>query len=316
MLIPVVFFVGTPFAILDFDNFSRQFQHITGQFLSTGDNIAAIILTTRQHGFMILLRFLVEFGLAIPATLAVFIGMYGAWRKRPKQLLKQNSELLLIMVLVPFIAAYMGVAMRTVRPIFADNLLPLIVPQCLILSAIGAGWLYDNVPLPKTVLAPTIAGLLLILPLTLTVPMVSLISQTETRARMQDWIYQHVPVGSHFLLHEGYNVPLDAAVYPYDQNFSITGFQLEDATNYDYLLLSDARMTLYDRADELVTAEEFLPFQAQMELIESSFLRVAWIDRPQDYPGYRDMMNTVAYWHQPRLALYCLNETACAAVRP
>ena len=316
LLVPVTFFIGTPFALLDFTEFYEQFRHITGQFLSTGDNIAPIILTTPAHGFTILLRYLLDYGIGLAATVAIFIGIYAAWRKRPKQLLKSNSELLLVLLLVPFIAAYIFVTMRTVRPIFSDNLLVLIVPQCLILSAIGAGWLYENLRLPKTLLAPAIALTLLIIPLTRTIPMVSLISQVDTRARMQDWIYEHIPAGSRFLLLEAYNVPLDPAIYPYDQNFNISSFRMADAASYDYLLLSDARLSLYDRADALVTDVEYQPFQAQMEMIETQFPRIAWIDRPRDYPGYSEMMNTAAYWHQPALTLYCLNETACAALRP
>jgi hypothetical protein len=258
ILVPFTFFIGTPFALLNFSEFYRQFQHITGQFLTTGDNIAAIILTTPQQGFLILLRYLIEYGIGIPATVAIFIGIYAAWRNRPKPLmsdklkvlqgsaisevwrktlqplLQYSSELLLVMLLVPFIAAYMFVTMRTVRPIFSDNLLVLIVPQCLILSAIGAGWLYENVRLPKTFLAPTIALVLLIIPLMRTIPMVSLISHTETRARMQDWIHVHIPAGSRFLLLEAYNVPLDPAIYPYDQNFNINNFHIADAADYDY----------------------------------------------------------------------------------
>ncbi|MDQ7036698.1 MAG: glycosyltransferase family 39 protein [Anaerolineae bacterium] len=312
LLVPVTFFIGTPFAILDFNEFYRQFVAITGQFLSSGNNIAPEILTTPQHGFMILMRFLIVFGTSIPATIAIPIGIFGAWRERPKQLLKDNSEHLLIGLLVLFIVAYIFVTMRTVRPIFSDNLIVLIVPQCLLLSAIGAGWLYDNIRVPKTVLAPLIACGLLIMPLALTIPMVSLISQTETRVRMQEWVYEHIPLGSRFLLLEAYNVPLDPTIYPYDQNFNIRGFRLSDAENYDYLLISDARLDLYARADVLVTDEEFAPYQSQLTLIEANFPRLAWIDRPRDYLGYADMMNMAAYWHQPSLTLYCLNETACA----
>lgn len=316
LLVPITFFIGTPFAILDFNEFYRQFVAITGQFLSSGNNISAEILTTPQHGFIILMRFLIVFGISIPATIAIPIGIVGAWRKRPKRRHKDNSEWLLIGLLVPFIVAYIYVTMRTVRPIFSDNLMVLIVPQCLLLSAIGAGWLYDNIRLPKTVLAPLIACGLLIVPLMLTMPMVSLIAQTETRVHMQEWIYEHIPAGSHFLLLEAYNVPLDLAIYPYDQNFNIRGFRLSDAENYDYLLVSDARTDLYDRADALVTDEEFAPYQSQLNMIETNFSRIAWIDRPREYLGYADMMNMIAYWHQPSLTLYCLNETACAAVRP
>jgi hypothetical protein len=65
-----------------------------------------------------------------------------------------------------------------------------------------------------------------------------------------------------------------------------------------------------------VTDEEYQPFQAQLDLIEAHFPRLAWLDRPRDYLGYGEMMNTGVYWHQPGLTLYCLNETACAVLRP
>jgi hypothetical protein len=316
LLFPITFFVGTPFVLLDFQRFYEEFTYISGQFLSGGNNIAAEILTTPQHGFLILLRFLIVSGITIPATLMIPVGFYGAWHKRPKRFLGSNSELLFIALLVPFIAAYSFVTMRTVRPIFSDNLLVLIVPQCILLAAIGAGWLYEKLPFPKIVLAPVIALAVLVVPLIQTIPMVYIVAQTETRARMQNWIYEHIPAGSRFLLLESYNVPLDPAIYPYDQNFNIRTFQLAAAEGYDYLLVSDARLNLYDRANELVTDAEYAPYQAQLETIEANFPRIAWIYRPRDYPGYGDMLNMIAYWHQPALTLYCLNETACAMASP
>jgi hypothetical protein len=316
LLFPVTFFIGTPFLLLDFQRFYEEFTYISGQFLSGGNNIAAEILTTPQHGFLILLRFLIVFGITVPATVMIPISFYAAWRKRPKRFLGSNSELLFIALLVPFIAAYSFVTMRTVRPIFGDNLLVLITPQCILLAAIGAGWLYEKLPFPKILLAPVIALVLLVVPLIQTIPMVYIVAQTETRARMQNWIYEHIPAGSRFLLVEAYNVPLDPVIYPYDQNFNIRTFQLADIEGYDYLLVSDARVNLYDRADELVTAAEYAPYQAQLEIIEVNFPRLAWIDRPRDYPGYGDMLNMIAYWHQPTMTLYCLNETACAMDTP
>jgi hypothetical protein len=316
VLFPITFFIGTPFVLLNFQRFYEEFTYISGQFLSGGNNIAAEILTTPQHGFLILLRFLIVFGITIPATLMIPIGFYAAWQKRSKRFLSNNSELLFIALLVPFIAAYSFVTMRTVRPIFSDNLLVLIVPQCILLAAIGAGWLYENVALPKILLAPMIAIAVLVVPLIQTIPMVYIVAQTETRARMQNWIYEHIPTGSRFLLLESYNVPLDPAIYPYDQNFNISTFQLADVEGYDYLLVSDARLNLYDRADDLVAAAEYEPYQLLLDSINTNFPRIAWIDRPRGYPGYGDMLNMIAYWHQPALTLYCLNEMACAIGSP
>ena len=316
LLVPITFFIGTPFALLDFQEFYRQFAHISAQFLSTGSNINPVVLTTPSHGFMILLRFLIVYGFGIPATVAIVVDIYGAWRNRPKNIFKTNSELLLILLLLPFMVAYMLVTMRTVRPIFSDNVLLLILPQGLLLAAIGANWLYSKLPLPKWLLAPAITFVMLIMPLVWTMPAVALFAQVETRVRMQDWIYEHVPVGSRFLLLGGHNVPLDPARYPHIQNFNFMGFDATQQPQQDYLLVSDALWDLMARADALVTDGEFVRWQRQIDSIEAAFPLVAWIDRPTTYPGYREMLNMMAYWHQPGLRLYCLHEAACEALSP
>jgi hypothetical protein len=274
------------------------------------------ILTTPLHGFLILTNYLLVMGIGLPATIFIGVGFYGAWRKRPKSVLRQNSELLFISLIMPFVAAYMFVTMRTVRPIFSDNLLVLIVPELLLLAALGAGWLYDTLPLSKTLLAPGIIFVLLVVPLLWTVPMVRLFSQTETRVRMQAWIYDHVPQGSRFLLIEPYNVPLDSLIYPYDHIFSVSHFNENNASQYDYLLISNARLNLYERASELVTDSELAPYRSALAKIEARYARVAWIDRPVNYPGYENMLNMAVYWHQPGLQLFCLNTAACEAVIP
>ena len=105
-------------------------------------------MTTPAHGFMILLRFLAIFGMGIPASIFVVPGLWAAWHERQSRRRSHATQWHLVWMLVVFLTAYMLVTMRTVRPIFSDNLLLLIIPQALLLSAIGAGWLYDRLRLP------------------------------------------------------------------------------------------------------------------------------------------------------------------------
>jgi hypothetical protein len=129
---------------------------------------------------------------------------------------------------------------------------------------------------------------------------------------MQEWIYESLPRNSRIYLLEGYNVPLDTSVYSYEQNFNIIGFRLEALEGYDYLVLSDARLNLYGEADELVTDEEFQRYRDRLNQIESTYPRLAWIERPTGFFGENNMMNTMTYWHHPSLTIYCLNDVACS----
>lgn len=311
--IPIVFFLGTPFAALDFAGFYAGFTYIVGQFLTTGQNILPEIIVSPTEGFGILFSYLVIYGLGGVGFFYFLIGLYGAWRNRPLQLLKTNSELLFISLISIFLLAYMMVTMRTIRPISSDNLLILIVPQCLLLASLGANWLYHQFPLSKILTAPMIIVASVCIPLALSIPVLVTLAETDSRNKMQEWIYDYIPTNSSFLLIEPYNVPLDTTLYSYDQNFNIMNFRLEDSKDYDYLILSITRLDLLADADSIVTDEEYAPWNEQFQLIDSSFLRVAWIDRPQ-FITANEMMNLARYWHQPSLILYCLNEDACRAV--
>lgn len=312
-LVPIMFFLGTPFALLDFSEFYRQVTYISGQFLSTAKNVPPELIVSSQEGFGILFVYLINYGIGIVASIYILIGFYGIWEQHPKRFLKENSASLFAVLIISHVAAYIFVTMRTIRPLQSDNLLILIVPQCLVLASLGAAWLYQRLPLRKTILAPLIIIPALIMPLIISLPALRLFTEPDTRNRMQAWIYENIPVGSRFLLIEPYNVPLDESLYPYQQNFNLLSFDPAQAQDYDYLLISKAYLDLLGDADEIVTDEEYRPWLNQFELIDSSFQRLAWIERPHFW-GDNEAMNPIRYWHQPSLILYCLNELACEKV--
>jgi hypothetical protein len=314
MMVPIVFLVGTPYALLDFEVFYSQLTHIIGQFLVTAKYITPEGVTDPLNGFSILFSYLVRYGMGMTGFILAIIGLYAVLGRKSTSSRGTSSPLTFVLINLTFLVSYMLVTMRTVRPLLSDNLLVLIVPQFLLLASIGVGEIRYRTRFLKLFAAPAAISISVIIPLMLSLPMVFTLAAVDTRNKMQEWIYDYIPLQSRFLLVEPYNVPLDPALYPYKQNFNIRNISQEDISKYDYLVLSTARLDLFADADMIISDEEYALFDAEFAAISSAFPLVAEIERTRFF-GDTDPMNPARYWHQPGLLLFCLNETACNHVK-
>ncbi len=318
LLAPIVFVIGTPYSVLDFDRFSRHFSYITGQFLTTGSNVPSYFLTDSLTGLLMMYRFIFLFSLGIPAGLAILFGLYGAWKKRPTRVdfLADNSRTLYAAILLVFLLAYSFVVLRTIRPGHSDNLLVLTLPQFILLAGLGMGFLHERLPLPSRWLTTGLVLLLIVMPLVLSVQTVRMFCQPDTRYIMQDWVYEHLPLNSMIFLNGPYNVPLDAADYPSEQALGGYAESAENvlATGADYMIFSDAWLFDLVRSWEIVpdaVAQSALDYR---DSLDEQFEQIAYIDRPV-WTGSDWFMNMASYWHNPGLVVYCLHEASCNAVR-
>jgi len=223
---------------------------------------------------------------------------------------------LAVAILLVFLLAYSFVALRTIRPNHGDDLLVVILPQFILLAGLGAGWLYERTPLPPCLLAPGLALLLLIVPLVLSVQLVRMFVQPDTRQVILPWIYDHLPRSSNIILNGPYNVPLDAADYPNQPVFGAY-IPLDDplVTSWgDYMIFADPLLFDVERSREIVPPDAIQESRAYLAALDRQFPRIATLERPS-WTGWDWFLNMATYWHNPGLIVYCLNDASCAAMR-
>ena len=310
LLAPAVFLIGSPYVLRDFEHFWRDFTHIVGQFTTTGRYVADYFLVDHSSGFAYLLTYAALFALGIPALFAAALSVYVAWRSRPLgNLLQQNSLSLPVLLISAVILLYALVALRTIRPGHSDNLLLLILPFVALLSAIGADWLVKCLSFPTRLTMPIVALALVIQPLVLSLQVVKMFAQPDTRHIMLQWIHDHIPPGSRFFLNGPYNVPLDEAIYPGEQQFVSYATTLPDVADFDYMLYSDALAFDILRSKAIVPADVVVEQQDYLRLLDATYDRKAEIMRPS-WTGSEAMMNMAAYWHNPHVdSLLCQSRT-------
>ncbi len=307
LLVPALFLMGSPYILRDFGWFWRDFSYIVGQFTTTGANVADYFLVDHWTGLALLLLYAALFALGIPAMVCAILAVAAAARGFS---LKRNSPGLFVALIALMVALYMLVAMRTIRPGHSDNLLLLALPFIAILSAIGADWLVKRLPLPTRLTMPLAALALVIMPLVLSVQVVAIFAQPDTRQVMLRWISDYIPPGARFFLNGPYNVPLDEAIYPSWRQFNVYAAELPSGADYDYMIYSDALAFDVLRSWMTVPAEVIHQQQDYLQHLDANFRRVAWISRPV-WTGSEAMINMAAYWHNPTLIVYCLNPASC-----
>ena len=312
---PLIFFLGSPYILRDFEHFWRDFRWIVGQYTTTGVDVPGYFLTDAWFGLAYAVIYAALFALGIPALAAMGLAFVAGWQRRPHgRFLRQNSPLLYALLIGLLVLAYALAVLRTIRPGHSEHMLLPILPFMALLSVLGASWLANALPLPNRFLMPVAALILIIQPLVLSAQVVKMFTQPDTRYLMLEWINVHIPRGARIFLNGSYNVPLDDALYPNDQQFVTYAPTLPDGKDYDYMIYSDA--LAYDRLkagiipvppDVLQRAHDHL------KQLDASFRRVAEIQRPLWFES--DMMvNTAAYWHNPTLILYCLNRQSCEQI--
>jgi hypothetical protein len=302
-LVPLAFLITTPGIQTDEEKFWIDFN-----FIFTAYTVGGQVGYGTAYGLFFEYRYLILFGLSVPAALAALVGLGSVIKRRVS--FKRFSPFLCILLLVVFLVAYSLVVLRTVRPGHSDQLLLPVIPAFALLAGLGAGWLYDHVPIPRTILAPVLTLALVVIPLTLSLQVVRMFATPDTRLAMQTWIYEHLPPGTRIHRAGPYNVPLDPAIYPATQDFGGQHTPLEQllAEGVDYVIFSDAYLHDFERSREIVPLE--LLEQTRTEYGEYTvFPEVARIERPE-WTGYDWMMHTATVWHHPGLTIYCLSCTA------
>jgi Dolichyl-phosphate-mannose-protein mannosyltransferase len=306
LFVPVTFVLTTPHVIFDPERVLGDFQYITAQYIGG----VGIDFTT-SYGLFFEYRYLILFGIGVPAALALLVGLYTAWRTRPSHWLRENSALLAVLVLAAYIVPYSVVVLRTVRPGHSDQLLVPVVPAFALIVGIGAA----RIARRWQRLTPLLALVLVIVPLTLSVQLVRQFTRTDTRYQMQAWIYKHLPHGSHIQLNGPYNVPLDQSLYTWTQNYGgdLKPVSVLRAEGVDYVVLSDAWYHDEERSHEIV-APEYLQQLHDYLASYQTLPMIAQLDRPA-LLGDDWMMYTATVWHNPGLTIYCLTPQSCGAVR-
>ena len=308
--IPLVFFAGSPYILRDFDGFWRDFLHIVGQYTTTGANVPDHFLVDHITGLGYLILYTILYEIGIPAMILAALALALCARGRR---MTDNARLSAALIAL-FVVAYALVAMRTVRPGHSDNLAMLIVPFLAVLAALGADWLAQRLPLPAHIARSAVIALLVVQPMALTLTVMFVFTQPDTRHILLDWVHENIEPGARFFLNGPFNLPLDEALYPNFKQYIVYAPQMPAGDDYDYLVYSDAAAFDILRSREIVPPELI---QRQHDILaahETAYTRVHAVERPV-WLGSQAMMNTASLYHNPGLILYCLNEAACAAVR-
>ena len=313
LLVPLVFFLCSPYILRDFEHFWRDFSRIVGQFITSGINVAEYFLVDHNTGLAYLLVYMALFALGIPACIGALLGLWSAWQARPAgNLFSRDSLCLDALLIATVVLPYSILALRTIRPGHSDNLLMLMLPFVALLAAIGCDWLARRVKLPPSLSMPILAIILVIQPLFLSLQVVRMFSQPDTRQTMLAWIHERIPPGSRFLLNGAYNVPLDEAIYPNHQHSPHYAAELPSAADYDYMIYSDAIAFDILRSHSIVPAEVIAQERDYLDRLDQAYARLTEVSRPQ-WTGAEAMMNTASFWHNPGLIVYCVKPALCEA---
>lgn len=289
---------------------------IVGQYVSSGADVPHYFLVDHWTGLIHLLLFILIFAVGVPAALCAIASAAAFWRRgrypssRINYTFMNDSFRLCIGFAWLTFVLYALVALRTIRPGHSAHHVMLILPFIILLSAVGADWLFKNIKLPKHFVAPAVALLLVIQPLVLSVQFVKMLSQIDTRQIMLEWIHANIADGSRFFLNGPYNVPLDEAIYPNTPQFVTYAPALPNGDDYDYMIYSDALAFDILRSEWVVPPEVIKQQREYLAMLNERFDKVAEIRRPK-WIGSESIMYSASYWHNPTLILYCLNVTSC-----
>lgn len=309
LLIPLVFVLCSPYTLRDFESFWRDFSNIVAQYQVPGQ-VADYFLVDHWTGFAYLSLYIGVFSLGAPALIAAGFAFVSAWPERGSQFFARNSAGLLVLLIAPMVLAYALVVMRTIRPGHTDHMLIPILPFIAILSAVGVDWIVRRLKAPPRITMPVVALILIIQPLVLSVQVVEMFSQPDTRQLMLQWIHEHIPRGSSFFLNGSLNVPLDEQYYPSESWLEQYAGDIPSGEEFDYMILSDALAFDILRSPAIVPAQVIERQREYLRHLDSMYPRLAEIGRPA-WTGSEAMMNMATYWHNPTLILYCLKPALC-----
>ncbi len=286
---PLAFVATSPYVVLDFPRFWADFSMIAARF--SGIDAASY---APWNGLWLEYRYIIVFGLGAPAAL---MALWGAWRGR------RLSD---AWVLWCYILPYSVVVLWTAVPHIGDQLTVPIIPALAIFAGVGA------VSIARVVgRVPLLLGALVV-PLSLSLMMVSLLSQTDTRDVAALWINEHVPQGARIHLLGPYNVALDGARYRVQQTFagSMPSLARLRELGVAYLVVSDAWPFFDNRKWEYVPETARQAMNDYFATIAEELTLLYEVARPV-WPGYDWLTNNASYWHHPAIRVYCLTDAAC-----
>jgi len=309
LLVPLVFAVGSPYTLRDFEGFLRDFSNIVAQYKVPGQ-VADYFLVDQWTGFAFLWLYIGVFSLGAPALIAAILALARAWQGRRTLFFARTSTALLALLIAPMILAYSLVVMRTIRPGHSEHMLLPMLPFIALLSAVGADWTARKLKAPPRLTMPAVAMILIIQPLVLSVQVVEMLSQPDNRRVMLRWIHEHIPPGSSFFLNGALNVPLDEQFYPSESTLDRYASEPPNGEAFDYMIVSDALAFDVLRSHAIVPAPEIERQREYLRNLDAMYPRLAEISRPV-WTGSDSMMNMASFWHNPMLTLYCLKPALC-----
>ena len=314
LLVPIVFAIGSPYVLRDFEHFLSEFAWVVGSYTNTTAEIVDYFEVDHASGLAHLMLYTGQMSLGISALGLALLSFMAAWKERPQRdRLYSNSLSLGVVLICAVILPYALVAMRTIR-LRSDALLVLILPFLAVLAAIGADWLLGHTRLPERVTMPVLALFLVAQPLVFSVQVVRMFAQPDTRNIMLHWIHENIPRHSRFFLNGSYNVPLDESLYPSEQQFLTYAASLPHAKDFDYMLFSDVMAFDILRSQPVVPPEVIDQQREYLLHLDQTYRRLAVIQRPE-WTGADTMVNMAAHWHNPTLILYCVNPSLCERER-
>src|SRR5690606_17483375 len=317
LMFPLFFVLGTPGVIFDLPKFWQDFQHITNQFLTTGEGFSHNYLTDHWLSLTFHLRYMFGISLGVTATLAAAAGVYAAWRssREHRFLAGGNTTRLVVLILLVYLVIYTLVVLRNRRPSYNDHMLLPILPHLAVLAGLGVAWLCERLPVLRRLVGPLLVVALVVPTLIPALQFVSLITQRDTRYRIQAWVYEHLPRGSRVHLSAPYNVPLDPADYVTTQTYIDTFIPPAElrAEGIEYVILSDAWLHDVNRSEGFMPPEFVQQVRDYYASYDTELQLIAGIDRP-DWLGDDLIMHTASYFHHPGLRVYCLTPESCARV--
>lgn len=307
---PLSFLLFVPGAIFSFREFWAGFTYGYGHYIEGNDAILTSI-----NGRQEIMRYLMVHGMGIPAFGMLLLGLIAAFGKRSKDIFRDNSLGLDVLLLLVYLVPYTLVVLNPSNVFRSQALLIPPLPQFCIIACIGAKWVADKVLGNRSILRALFTITLILIPLTMSLEFVAYMNQADTRELMRDWIYAHIPLGSRIQLLGGYNVALDPSYYEISQSYT-TEVTLEDLAEqgFNYAVVSDATFVNYVLAGEGASPELVAAAEASIRNYLSFPNRVAWIERPTMI-GSQDPLFLAAYFHNPGLYIFCLTAADCAAVR-
>jgi hypothetical protein len=290
-LIPIAFLLTTPHALFDTEFFISQVRYILRHYVE-GANLDYIT----PYGLFFEVRYGALFGLGIPAVVLIGVGVVKGWRSGIRTI---------IAIMAVYWVLYALIVLRTVRPAHSDQLWVPILPSLAIWAGVGGAEIIARLYAYRRLSVIAVIAVLVIVPLSFTVPLLRAFTLPDTRAEMAAWIQTRLPAGARIHLNGPYNVPLDETRYRLSQNFGgdlVPLTTLQEA-GVEYVVFSDAWYNDEFRAREINSESYRATLAAYLSSYDASVSQIARIDRPS-LIGDTWVMHTASVWHQPTIAVY------------